>query len=113
MYKEETTTIGNNVNRSVTIYGHDDVRKFMTDNFIENGNDEFRHNNISMSVGDYYLNIRIYTDNINDICVGSIILNYDDFAIRYRPRDKDIKLLSRNGEEVSDKMYISIRDVMA
>lgn len=111
MYEEKTTMIGNNVNKSVTVYGHDDVRRFMVDNFINEGNNEFRYNNISMSVLDYYLNVRIYTDDINRICVASIALNYDDFALRYRARDKDFKLLSRDNEKISDKMYISIKEI--
>ena len=108
MYEEKTTTIGNNVNRSITIYGYDDVYNFMLENpsFVANGNNEFWFGNVLMITGDCYLNIRIYTDN--DICVASIVLNYDDFAIRYRPRDKDIKLLSRNGGKISDKMYIHL-----
>jgi hypothetical protein len=108
MQDEKMTTIGNNVNKSVTIYGHDDIHKFMVDNFINEGNDEFRYNNISMEVLDYYLNVRIYTDSINRICVASIVLNYDDFAMRYRSRGNDIKLLSRTGDKVSDKMYIHL-----
>lgn len=111
MYEEKTTTIGNNVNKSVTIYGHDDVRRFMADHFINDGNDEFRCNNISMLVGDYYLGIRVYTDSINHICVASIVLNYDDFALRYRARGKDLKLLSRDNEKISDKLYISLKEI--
>lgn len=109
MQDEKMTTIGNNVNKSVTIYGYDDVYDFLADNFVDNGNNEFRFGNVLMTVGDYYLNIRIYTDNINDICIASIVLNYDDFALRYRARDKDIKLLSRdNNGKISDKMYIHL-----
>lgn len=108
MDKEKMAT---NVNRSITVYGHDDIHKFMVDNFIENGNDEFRFGTALIIVGDYYLNIRIYTDNANDICIASVVLNYDDFAIRYRLWDKDIKLLSRSGEKISDKMYIHLREI--
>ena len=108
---QERMTTGNNVNKVITVCGYDDIRKFMVDNFINEGNGEFRYNNISMSVLDYYLNVRIYTDSINRICVASIALNYDDFAIRFRPRDKDIKLLSRDNEKISDKLYISLKEI--
>lgn len=96
-------------NDVITVWGYDDVYNFMTDNheFVYNGNHEFWFGNVLMVAGDYYLNIRIYTDN-NDISVASIVLNYDDFAMRYRARDNDIKLLSRTGEKISDKMYIHL-----
>jgi hypothetical protein len=106
---QKRMTTGNNVNKVITVYGYDEIYNFMTDNheFVYNGNNEFRFGNTLMIVGDYYLNIRIY-DNTNEICVASIVLNYDDFAMRYRARDKDLKLLSRTGDKVSDKMYIHL-----
>lgn len=110
MDKEEMTT---NINRSITIYGYDEIYNFMVDNpeFVYNGNNEFWFGTALITVGDYYLNVRIYTDDINRICVTSLALNYDDFALRYRARDKDLKLLSRDNERISDKMYISIKEI--
>ena len=103
MYEEKMAT-GNDV---ITVWGCDDVYNFMADYFVTNGNNEFWFGNTLMIAGDYYLNIRIYTDNTNE-SVASIVLNYDDFAMRYRSRDNDIKLLSRTGETISDKMYIHL-----
>lgn len=105
---QEKMTTGNNVNKVITVCGYDEIYNFMADHFIDIGDDRFRYNNISMSVLKDYLGIGIYTDSINHICAATIVLNYDDFAIRYRPRDNDIKLLSRGGEKISDKVYIHL-----
>lgn len=102
-----------NVNRGVNVYGYDEIYNFMVDNpeFVYNGGDEFWFGTALITVGDYYLNVRVYTDSINRICVASIALNYDDFALRYRARGKDLKLLSRDNEKISDKLYISLKEI--
>lgn len=106
MYEEKMAT---NVNRSVNVYGYDEIYNFMVDNpeFVYNGGDEFWFGTALITVGDYYLNVRIS----NRICVANVTLNYDDFALRYRARGKDFKLLSRDNEKISDKMYIGIKKI--
>jgi hypothetical protein len=102
--------------RETTIYGYDEIYRWIVTNLIlaNNGhNNEYRYNNVLFILEKDYLHIRIYTDNTKDDCVASMILYYDDFAIRYVKGECDILLLSRSGDNVSSEMYISIKGVIA
>lgn len=104
------------IDRTRTIYGYDEVYRFMVTNLrlVNNGhNNEYRYNNVLFILEKEYLHVRIYTDNTKDNCVASMILYYDDFAIQYVKGECDILLLSRKGEKVSAKMYISIKGIIA
>ena len=104
------------INRTRTIYGYDEIYRWMVTNLIlaNNGlNNEYRYNNVLFILEKEYLHIRIYTDNTKDNCVASMILYYDDFAIQYVKGECDITLLSRNGDKVTSEMYVSIKGVIA
>lgn len=104
------------INRTRTIYGYDEIYRWIVTNPIlaNNGrNNEYRYNNVLFILEKEYLHIRIYTDNTKDICVASMILYYDDFAIKYVKGECDILLLSRKDDKVSSEMYVSIKGVIA
>ena len=104
------------INRTRTIYGYDEIYKWVVTNPIlaNNGhNNEYRYNNVLFILEKEYLHIRIYTDNTKDNCIASMLLDYEDFAIKYVNGGCDILLLSRSGDKVSSDMYISIIGVMA
>ena len=110
------------INRTRTIYGYDEVYRWVVTNPIlaNNGhNNEYRYNNVLFILEKEYLHIRIYTDNTKDNCVASMILYYDDFAIQYDfatqyvKSGRDILLLSRKGDKVTSEMYVSIKGVIA
>lgn len=104
------------INRTRTIYGYDEIYKWVVTNPIlaNNGhNNEYRYNNVLFILEKEYLHVRIYTDNTKDNCVASMILYYDDFAIQYVKGECDILLLSRKDDKVSAEMYVSIKGVIA
>ena len=104
------------INRTRTIYGYDEIYRWMVTNPIlaNNGhNNEYRYNNVLFILEKEYLHIRIYTDNTKDNCVASMLLDYDDFAIQYVKGECDILLLSRKDDKVSSEMYVSIKGVIA
>ena len=104
------------INRTRTIYGYDEIYKWIVTNPIlaNNGhNNEYRYNNVLFILEREFLHIRIYTDNTKDNCVASAILYYDDFAIQYVKGECDILLLSRKDDNVSAEMYVSIKGVIA
>lgn len=105
------------INRERTIYGYDEVYKFMVTNprLVNNGhNNEYRYRNTVFSLNKYDMAIRIYTNETDCYdCIASLILGYDDFAIQYSDEIRDILILSRKDTVVSPELFMSIKGIMA
>ena len=105
--------------KETTIYGYDEIyRFFVTHTNLSNDghNNEYRFGNILFMLNKHDIHIRIYDRNANDglaDCIASLLLAYDDFAIRYGAMFDDILILSRKEDKVSSELFMSIKGVLA
>ena len=105
--------------KETTIYGYDEVYRFFVThtNLSNNGhNNEYRFGNILFMLNKQDMHIRIYDGKASDVlsnCIASLLLEYDDFAIRYGAMCDDILILSRNEDKVSSELFMAIKGILA